>query len=207
MTPGPGRCLTAGAKQPALCLPSAPFSRLVGDGRRTSGRRGSWRSTPCATRAAADTCRVGYVDPLRSRARARHRKPVFPQTDQVELDGATDEPPHFRQRPARNSDTGKIRDVGAVTSCASFDDDEVVHRDHLRPAVFRMLCNVPGGTSAEGWPATVSRPVFPGCLSWRWEPSTTTSCHPSARSSRSRSRTFTGDCLATPARRLQPRLQ
>jgi hypothetical protein len=30
----------------------------------------------------------------------------------------------------------------------------------LSPACFKMLFNVPGGTSAEGWPAIVTVPGF-----------------------------------------------
>ena len=156
---------------------------------------GAWRGPMSARPRRASV-------PRAAGARADRRPP--PRSSPAP---STDEPPHFRQRAAGDSNPWKIGHVGAVSLCSSFDDDEVVHRDHLRPAVFRMLLSVPGGTSAEGWPATVSLPVFLGCLSWRWEPSTTTSRQPPSCSSRSRSRTFTGECLAKHARRVQPRLR
>jgi hypothetical protein len=106
----------------------------------------------------------GNVDPLRSCAWTRNRKLVFTQASHVELDGATDQPPHFWQRTTSHSDTREVRHVRTVSLRRSLNDDQVIHRDHLRPAFFRMPFNVPGGTSAEGWPATVTRPDFAGCL-------------------------------------------
>lgn len=85
----------------------------------------------------------------------------------MELDGATNQPPHFQQRAASHANPRQVRNVRTVSLCPSLDDDKVAHEDHLRPAVFRMLCSVPAGTSAEGWPATVTRPFFVGCLNWR----------------------------------------
>jgi hypothetical protein len=146
----------------------------------------------------------GNTDPFRSRAWARKRELIFAQAGDVELDGVTDQPPHFRQRTARGTHPWQIRYVRTVASHSPLDDDEIIHGGHLRPAFFIMLFNVPGGTSADGWPATVTRPCFAGCVNWRWDPSTATSRHPSSCSNRSTSLIVTGGCLPASARATTP---
>ena len=59
----------------------------------------------------------------------------------------------------------------------------------VQPACLKMLDNVPGGTVWLGWPATVTRPVFVGCLNWRCPPFAFTRTPPSGFSRRSTSRT------------------
>ncbi len=53
-----------------------------------------------------------------------------------------------------------------------------------------MLLSVPGGTSRPSLPATVTVPVFVGCLNWRWLPLVLASFHSSASNSFITSLTF-----------------
>ena len=53
-----------------------------------------------------------------------------------------------------------------------------------------MLLSVPAANSCPGFPATVTRPGFVGCLYWRWLPVWATWNHPSSRSCPITSRTF-----------------
>lgn len=53
-----------------------------------------------------------------------------------------------------------------------------------------MLFSVPEARSSLGFPATVTRPCFTGCLNWRWLPRVATSSQPSLRRSSSISLTF-----------------
>jgi hypothetical protein len=53
-----------------------------------------------------------------------------------------------------------------------------------------MLPSVPGGMSSLGFPATVTRPGFDGCLNCRWLPRVTTKRHPSDSNILIASRTF-----------------
>jgi hypothetical protein len=53
-----------------------------------------------------------------------------------------------------------------------------------------MLAAVLGCKSSDGFPATVTRPGFSVCLSWRWLPRVATTSQPSSARSRRTSRTF-----------------
>ena len=54
----------------------------------------------------------------------------------------------------------------------------------------KILFNVPGARSSLGFPATVTRPGFEGCLNCLWLPRVATRVHPSSLSIRSISLTF-----------------
>ena len=56
----------------------------------------------------------------------------------------------------------KVGYVGTKAAGALFDDHQVLHvRPHFfKPACFRMLLKVPGGTSTLGLPAIVTVPAF-----------------------------------------------
>ena len=62
----------------------------------------------------------------------------------------------------------------------------------FRSDCLRILFNVPGARSSLGFPATVTRPPFVGCLNCLWLPRVATSIHPSSLSIRSTSLTFIG---------------
>ena len=66
---------------------------------------------------------------------------------------------------ANGNTAGEIRYVGAEGRGALFDNDQVAHLMSpylLRPACFKTLFSVPGGTSIPGLPATVTVPDFVG---------------------------------------------
>src|SRR5262245_34275984 len=87
--------------------------------------------------------------------------------------------------------TREVWYVSRIVAFGLFDHDRVTHqRCSLRPACFKMLFKVPGATSSDGLPATVTRPGFLGCLYWRWLPRVATRNQPSASISLTTSRTF-----------------
>ena len=55
----------------------------------------------------------------------------------------------------------KIRHIGAERCRAFFDDCNVVH--FFKPACFKILLSVPGGTSTLSFPAIVT---VPGLVAW-----------------------------------------
>src|SRR5207248_1047027 len=112
---------------------------------------------------------------------------VFAQAFDVKLDGFMNQLQDFFLG-IRSSDTaGQVRHVGAKTSFTFLDYHSIsqffVPPVYFKPACFRILFNVPGGTSTLGFPDTVTVPGWFGFLNWRWLPFVRAKYHP--RSSRS----------------------
>src|SRR5579859_1406395 len=83
------------------------------------------------------------------------------------------------RRPCGDA-SGQVRYVAGVVSGRFLDDNRIAHQCFsLRPACFRTLLSVPGARSSDGFPATVTRPDFVGCLNWRWLPRVATRYQPS----------------------------
>src|SRR5262252_7069831 len=134
---------------------------------------------------------------------------VFAEPGKVQLNGL----PHLGQDCVLGvcqCDTARqIRAPCAVSAVAgSFYHDRVAGHGVLRssPACLRMLRSVPGGNSAVGLPAIVTRPGLSGCLYCRWLPTVVIRYQPSASISLIISRTFRGTdysiscCPAVPRR-------
>src|ERR1022692_3834415 len=126
---------------------------------------------------------------------------VLAEPGKMQLDGL----PHFGQDGLFGicqCDTARQiwapRAISAVAG--SFDHDRVAGHGVLRssPACLRMLRSVPGGNSAPGLPAIVTRPGFSGCLYCRWLPAVLTRYQPSASISFIISRTFRGNDYSIP---------
>src|SRR5436190_10368536 len=138
---------------------------------------------------------------------ARDGLAVFSQPGQVQFDS----PPHLAQEfrfcfghGCYSRQIGAPGDVAAVIG--TLDDDCVAGHGVLRfnPACFRMLRSVPGGKTALGLPATVTRPGLDGCLYCRWLPLITTRYQPSASMSLSISPTLSGTVHLSPERASGP---
>src|SRR5215510_8679394 len=87
--------------------------------------------------------------------------------------------------------TRQVWYVSRIVAFGLFNHDRITHqRWSLKPACFKMLFKVPGATSSDGLPATVTPPGFLGCLYWRWLPRVATRNQPSASISLITSRTF-----------------
>src|SRR5215468_2415017 len=131
-----------------------------------------------------------------------HWLAVFAEPGKVQLNGL----PHLGQDCVLGvcqCDTARqIRAPCAVSAVAgSFYHHRVADHGVLRssPACLRMLRSVPGGNSALGLPAIVTRPGLRGCLYCRWLPTVTTMYQPSASISLIISRTFRGTDHSIPA--------
>ena len=120
---------------------------------------------------------------------------IFAESRKVEFYGL----PHLGQDCVLSVCQGdaarQIRAPSAVSTVAgSFYHDCVAGHGVLRssPACLRMLRSVPGGNSALGLPAIVTRPGLSGCFYCRWLPAVVTRYQPSASISLIISRTFRG---------------
>jgi len=78
----------------------------------------------------------------------------------MKLDGFLNQCRYFFPRIGGRDATRKIGHIRTKAAGALFDDYQVLHvRPHFfKPACFRMLLKVPGGTSTLGLPATVTVP-------------------------------------------------
>jgi len=81
----------------------------------------------------------------------------------MELDSLMNQGQNFFTRIARSDTAGKVGNVGSKRRGAFFDYNQIAHFGHsdfLRPACFRALFRVPGGTSTLSFPANVTVPDF-----------------------------------------------
>jgi len=105
----------------------------------------------------------------------------------VKLDGFMNQLQDFFLRIRSSYAAGQVRHVGAKTSFTFLNYNSVsqfiVPPVYFKPACFRILFNVPGGTSTFGLPDTVTVPDLFGFLNWRWLPFVRAKYH--SRSSRS----------------------
>ena len=89
----------------------------------------------------------------------------------MKLDGFMNQLQHFFSCIRRSDTAGQIRHVGTETSFTFLDYNSVsqflVPPVYFKPACFRILFNVPGGTSTLGLPDTVTVPGRFGFLNWR----------------------------------------
>ena len=87
----------------------------------------------------------------------------------MQLDSLLNEDGDLFARLARCDAARKVWHIGTKAARALLDDNEILHmRPHFfRPACFRMLFNVPGGTSTLGLPATVTVPALEVWWYWR----------------------------------------
>jgi hypothetical protein len=97
---------------------------------------------------------------LAAGVRIGHLMALSFQVFDVQLNGFLNERGNFFASFASRNTTWKIWDIGTKAAGALLNDYKVLHvRPHFfRPACFRMLFNVPGGTSTLGLPATVTVP-------------------------------------------------
>jgi hypothetical protein len=95
-------------------------------------------------------------------------------------------------RTSRNA-SGQIRDVRRKIRSSVFDHNGILGHRCLRanPACLTMVPTVPLANSSPSRPGTVTVPGFDGCRNCRWLPTWRTCIHPSSRSSRTISLTFT----------------
>jgi hypothetical protein len=85
----------------------------------------------------------------------------------------------------------QIRNVCGEIAVSFLNYDCISHV-YFQPACLKMLFWVPGASSSLGFPETVTRPGFDGCLNWRWLPLVVARYQPSAFSLASTSETFIG---------------
>src|SRR5689334_6325760 len=85
---------------------------------------------------------------------------MLAQAFNMEFNCLADQLSYFLQRGRGYSQPGKIGDVGAPTCRRFFVNSEIFH---FEPACYKILFNVPGGMSTDGWPAAVT---VPGLTGW-----------------------------------------
>src|SRR5437870_10592218 len=109
----------------------------------------------------------------------------------MKADGAADFLLNRLQGGPSGNAARQVWHVSRIVAFCLFDHDRITHqRCSLKPACFKMLFRVPGATSSDSLPATVTRPGFLGCLYCRWLPLVATRNQPSASISLITSRTF-----------------
>jgi hypothetical protein len=87
-----------------------------------------------------------------------NRITVFAHGLQVRFDSFGHPRARLFERLSRGNAARKVRRIGAVPGGRWFVDHGVFI--HFSPACFIMLLSVPGATSSEGWPCTVTLPGF-----------------------------------------------
>ena len=89
----------------------------------------------------------------------------------MKLDGFVYQLEDFFSCVSRGDTAGQVGYVGSKTSFAFLDYNSVsqffIPPVYFKPACFRILLNVPGGTSTPGFPDTVTVPGRFGFLNWR----------------------------------------
>src|ERR1700730_14581169 len=104
-------------------------------------------------------CPKSNTDVFRGGAGRGNRGAVLAHAFKVELHCLTDEFLDLVQRCTGYSQAGKIWCVSTPTGRRPLVDHEIFH---FSPACLRILFNVPGGMSTDGWPATVTVAGFNG---------------------------------------------
>ena len=84
---------------------------------------------------------------------------MLPQAFDMKLDRLTDQLLCLFQRLFDYTQSGEIGGISAPTITRFLIDDEILH---FKPACLRILFSVPGGSSADGCPATVTVPGVEG---------------------------------------------
>ena len=124
------------------------------------------------------------LDVLHRARWGRDRITIFTHALEMKLDGFTNLSLHFVDGGTGGYATWEVWNVGREIWSRIFDNDGIAHDSphFLKPACLRMLFSVPGASSSPGFPGTVTRPDFVGCLNWRWLPRITTKYQPSSLS-------------------------
>ena len=80
----------------------------------------------------------------------------------MKLDGFVNKLSYFGSRFTDRNTPRQVWHISTKTGCTSFNYDQILHlQPHFfRPACFRMLLRVPGGTSTLSLPAKVTVPDF-----------------------------------------------
>ena len=96
----------------------------------------------------------------------RNRKAIFTQTLQVKFDSLSNLRLGLCDGRARGDATRKIGNVSRVVVLRFLDNNRIAHlQPHfLSPACLKILARVPTARSSLGFPGTVTRPAFVGCL-------------------------------------------
>lgn len=128
-------------------------------------------------------------DVRRGRVRFRDLCSVLTKAVQVERDRFPHLPLSLRTGAPCGDAAGNVRGVRRESCRCRLNHNQVSHR--FKPACLNTLFRVPGARSLPGLPATVTRPGFDACFSWRCEPRWRTTAQPSSSNSLMISRTFT----------------
>jgi hypothetical protein len=106
-----------------------------------------------------------YFNEFNAGRRCGYGLTVLSQSFDVKLNGFLNEFENLVSGFRHGGTTWQIGNVRPETSFALFNHDGIFHiYTYFKPACFRMLFNVPGGTSMPGFPDTVTVPRFVGCL-------------------------------------------
>jgi hypothetical protein len=99
---------------------------------------------------------------------------VLPHTVDVKFNSLFDQPQDFGSAFGYGDASRQVGDVSSKAGFTFFDYDGVAHAFYcsyfFNPACFKILFDVPGGTSMLGFPETVTVPGWFECLSCRWLP-------------------------------------
>jgi len=101
------------------------------------------------------------------------REAVLPESIEMKLDRFVDQAGHLRPRIGGGDAAGQVRHIGPETLLCLFNHDQISHEpcssglsavgnDCFNPLCCNTLLSVPGGTSADDLPATVTVPGFVG---------------------------------------------
>ena len=140
------------------------FANDIGTIHERDAQRNGANRRPAAAGAAP---RLGRdFDVLHRARRGRDRVTIFTHALEMKLDGFTNLSLHFVDGGTGSYATREIRDIGREVRPRIFDNDGIAHDSPhlLKPACLRMLFSVPGASSSLGFPGTVTRPDFVGCL-------------------------------------------
>src|SRR4051812_4721032 len=109
----------------------------------------------------------GYLDILDLARRWRNRRTAIPQAFEVKRDRFPDRLLGLCHGRSCGNTTRKIGYVRRKIRPSVLDHHCIAHEKvthFLMPACSRILFSVPGAKLSPGFPATVTRPAFPGCL-------------------------------------------
>ena len=97
-------------------------------------------------------CDSGF-DIFAKGGRLRQRETVFLESLNVKLDRFANQALNLFEGIADRNATRQVRYISTEALLTHFNHNRIFHhRHHFKPACFRMLFSVPGGTSTEGLP-------------------------------------------------------
>jgi len=220
--PAPWRYLTKPLRRPHKCLVFGVelFVRTTHSAGHRWGRAG-WPSRRVGSTGNArwpeQSRPFGVLGPMRLPCRTGRRasgldviadatgfgygQTVFAQPVDVKPDSRANLSFDFFNGRAGGHAAWKVWNVCRIVVRRLLDDDCVLHDSHsLSCACLRMLFSVPGARSSLGFPATVTRPFFVGCLNCRWLPLVAAKYQPSFCKSRITSRTLAAKIISLQSR-------